>query len=91
MKQDEIDRKNIELIGYQLGEGQGKIKPSGACLACEEQESKIKPIITIDRNCLSCSTQQKVILNAFKVACLQYTPTKIMFENELYEREYLID
>ena len=28
MKQDEVDRKNIELIGYQMGEGQAKPKTS---------------------------------------------------------------
>eukprot|EP00347_Sterkiella_histriomuscorum_P010227 403377108 len=51
----------------------------------------IKSVISIDRNCLSCSGQQSVVMNAFKVACLQYQPQKVLFNNEVHERKNLID
>ena len=50
-------------------------------------------VISIDHNCLSCapSIQNELTVKAFKMACLQYEPSKVFFENSNYQRNELLE
>lgn len=77
-KQDEIDRESIALMGYKEGkEGKyGKIS---------------KPVVSIEKQCLSCTGQASVVLTAFKIACLAYSPSCVNFRDITFTRKDLID
>ena len=40
-------------------------------------------VISLDKNCLNCSTgtQNEAVMKAYKMACLQYEPSPVEFEN----------
>ncbi len=46
--------------------------------------------MTIDRSCLSCSSQSYKILSAFKLACLSYFPAPVGYQNQTLSRLDLI-
>ena len=50
-------------------------------------------IISLDTNCQTCSpsNHNEIVMKAFKIACLQYMPSQVVFENETYTREELIN
>lgn len=79
MKQDEEDRKCIQLTGM------------------HESQQSDKPLLTIDKNCLSClkssSNQQEKnrVLNAFKLACLTYNPSKVKYQSTELEKGEIIE
>lgn len=74
-KQDETDRESIALMGYKEGKN---LKSS-------------KPVVSIEKQCLSCTGQGSVVLTAFKIACLAYSPSPIIFQGITYTRKDLID
>jgi hypothetical protein len=75
MQQDEIDRESIALFG---------VKDSKAAL-------KGKAPVMIDKQCITCSGQPNFITNAFKLACLAYSPTCVLFKDVVYERAEMIE
>jgi len=47
--------------------------------------------IKVDNNCLNCSTsKQKELVTAFKLACLNYTSSKVEWANKEMEKISLI-
>lgn len=78
-QQDDVDRESIALMGYKDAKA-GKL-----------QQRSNKPIISIEKQCLSCAGQSSVVLNAFKIACLAYAPSSIIFEGETYQRKEIIE
>ena len=72
-KQDEIDRKSISLVGY-------KNK--------ETKKSKIlnKPVVSLEKNCTACINNAGIILPAFKMACLAYNSSPILYKSEYIGR-----
>ncbi len=46
--------------------------------------------ITINKNCVSCSGNALYARKAFKIACLAYYDSKVMYEGQLYDRTELI-
>jgi hypothetical protein len=48
------------------------------------------PVVRVDNRCLSCSGQAPMVLSAFKMACLQYTPSPVDHEGERHERDALL-
>lgn len=79
--QDEDDRKSIQLMG--LTQNTRHIEYN--------KDSKKSPI-TIDEKCLSCNTgTANVILKAFKVACLTYKSSNVIYKSTPYSRLNLID
>lgn len=72
--QDEEDRDSVVLMGY-------KEHPR------ENLKSKI---ISIDKSCLSCTSQNSVVLSAFKMACLQYQPSSVNYNLQPYNRKELL-
>jgi hypothetical protein len=77
--QDEIDRESISLMGYKeakLTKGLHRLP---------------RPVISIEKQCFSCTNQSSIVLNAFKIACLAYTPSQVTFQNEKYSRRELLE
>jgi len=48
------------------------------------------PVMTLDKRCLSCSGSASTVLAGFKLACLQYAPSPIMYQQGLHSRTELI-
>lgn len=42
--------------------------------------------IKVDKKCLSCSGQSSTVLSAFKLACLNYTSSKVEYQNKVLEK-----
>ena len=78
--QDELDRESIALYG---------VKDSKH--VSNRSLSLSKPSMTIDKQCLSCSGQPNFVTTAFKIACLAYSPTSILFKDTVYERSEMIE
>ncbi|OMJ92672.1 hypothetical protein SteCoe_4550 [Stentor coeruleus] len=77
--QDESDRESISLMGYK------ESKP------IKSTPKPGKAIIGLDKQCISCTGQSSVVLNAFKIACLTYTPSQVIYRNDKYTRMELYD
>ncbi|OMJ89467.1 hypothetical protein SteCoe_8365 [Stentor coeruleus] len=77
--QDEFDRESIALMGYKEAKGgKGHSKPC-------------KAVVALDKQCFSCTGQSSVVLNAFKIACLTYMPSQVIYGNDKYSRRDLYD
>jgi len=46
-------------------------------------------VVSVDKNCHSCTNPQAIVLSAFKMACLSYNPSNVNHNNSLYRREDL--
>ncbi|CAI2371779.1 unnamed protein product [Moneuplotes crassus] len=74
--QDETDREKLALMGY-------KEERPGLKTASSRQRSK--PLesngqyVNLDKQCMTCSGQSSVVMKAFKIACLAYKPTPVVF------------
>lgn len=77
-KQDEVDRESISLMGYKESKpnSKGNLK---------------KSVVSIDKLCQSCTGQTSIVLSAFKMACLAYTPSNILYSSQIFTRKELID
>jgi hypothetical protein len=75
LTQDEEDRESIALMGYKEG---------------KEARPKAK-VVTLDKQCLSCSSQSPIVVSAFKMACLAYAPTPVSYMKQTYTRQELIE
>jgi hypothetical protein len=76
INQDEEDRDGIKLSVFT----EHKPRPS----------TKSKLSISLKPECLSCTGQNSTIYSAFKIACLNYSPSDVPFNNKLYPRRELI-
>ena len=49
-------------------------------------------VIGLDANCMQCANTQnnEATVKAFKMACLSYKPSTVVFENATYTRKQLI-
>merc|ERR1719215_2332436 len=50
-----------------------------------------QPTISVDQRCLSCSGQARTVLSAFKVACLQYSPSTVNYDDRDHTRHELLE
>lgn len=48
------------------------------------------PVVRVDGRCLSCSGQAPLVLAAFKMACLQYTPSPVAHDGGQHDRRDLL-
>ena len=76
--QDELDRQSIALMGYKDSKASKTLKPQ-------------KAVIKLDKQCFSCTGQSSVVLNAFKIACLAYAPSPVLFQGEKFTRRELLE
>jgi len=49
-----------------------------------------EPVIHVDNRCASCSGQAPLVLSAFKMACLKYTPSPVEHSGTYFERGELL-
>lgn len=49
-----------------------------------------KPYISLKSDCMSCSGQNPVIMTAFKMACLNYSPSSVKYRHRTYTRKQMI-
>lgn len=77
--QDEIDRKTIQLSAYSENK--------------QSCKSVIRPKLSVSLKpeCMSCTGQGPLVYSAFKMACLNYAPSEIMYEGKNYTRQVLIE
>ena len=48
-------------------------------------------IVSLDENCSSCNGQIPYLKDQFKMACLKYAPSKVLFDGYAYDRQELIE
>ena len=68
--QDDIDRHNVYLYGINEKQIQGEDKSP----------------ITVNNNCVQCSGNAQFVKKAFKMACLNYSSSKVVFNKKEYGR-----
>lgn len=78
--QDEDDRQSIALMGYK--ENRPQSRPGSALKP---------PVMSVDKQCMSCAGQASVVLSAFKMACLAYTPSPISYRKAIFQRRELLE
>jgi hypothetical protein len=49
-----------------------------------------RPVVSVDQRCISCSGQAATVMAGFKVACLQYAPGPVNYQNRTFERKDLL-
>jgi len=47
--------------------------------------------IKVDKKCLSCSGQSNIVLSAYKLACLNYTSSKVEYQNSIRDKSYILN
>jgi len=59
-----------------------------------DDANKTRPVkvVSLDTNCQTCApgNQNEAVMKAFKLACLQYKPSPVIFEQTKFKREELI-
>ena len=81
LAQDEEDRKSLQLTGYiENKQAGGKSK------------SMLRPklSVSIKPECMSCTGQNPLVFTAFKMACLNYSPSDLQYGTKTYQRKELI-
>jgi len=105
--QDDLDRAKVALMGYkdnkpdQAPGSKGPARPQsvqgmhdhgGRTPRGREMGDETRgPVVSVDQRCLSCSGQAATVMAGFKVACLQYAPGPVMYQNRTFERKDLLD
>ena len=54
--------------------------------ATDAQNASLK----LDKQCLTWSGNSAVVLNAFKIACLAYSPSTVAYRESVYQRNDLL-
>lgn len=94
--QQEPQRARPECRGKaQVGYPAKDSTPRGGGLANTSSsaggKSQQAPVVRVDNRCLSCSGQAPLVLSAFKIACLQYTPSPVEHDGFQHDRAELLD
>ena len=79
----------IFKIIYLLTSQEEEDRQSLQLLGYSESKTQ-KPYISLKSDCMSCSGQNPTILSAFKMACLNYSPSGIKYKQRNYTRKQLI-
>ncbi|CDW71559.1 UNKNOWN [Stylonychia lemnae] len=95
---DEEDRNSISLLGVKEEIKQGKPQHNQTQILINSPNSSTNKVectqthqpIAIDRTCLSCSSQQYRVISAFKMACLSYFPSPVIYQKNEFTRKNLI-
>lgn len=93
--QDTEDREKVFLLGLRddshREESLAPASPRPAKLQPSPRRTKKtagqpQPIVKVDQRCLACSGSATTVLSAFKMACLQYNPSPVGFQEHDYTR-----
>ena len=49
-----------------------------------------REVLSLDKNCYSCSGNNSSVVNAFKMACLAYFPSPVTYKGKVFAREVLL-
>jgi hypothetical protein len=52
-----------------------------------EKNYRTKGVLTLDPICLSCTNNQTNLIKSFKMACLAYDPSNVIYRNVEFKRE----
>ena len=77
LNQDEQDRETLHLTG--LTEKKETKSPT-----------KSKQSVYLKPECLTCSGQSSLLFSAFKMACLNYYPSEVKYDQKMFSRQELI-
>ena len=82
--QDEKDKNSISLVG---------VKES---IADPNNHIKKQGVVSLDNKCVNCSnnpqaSDRAIIIQQFKMACLQYKPSCVIFNNREYSRDNILE
>ncbi|CAG9322257.1 unnamed protein product [Blepharisma stoltei] len=80
--QDEIDKESMSLMG---------IRDSPVKTSHRSSSVTKRMPVELDKVCLSCSGHANLIANAFKMACISYSPSLVPFRGCQYDRNELVD
>ena len=74
-----MDRESISLYGMakgnELSDDEGDDQPA---------------TVELQKGCMSCTGQLNFVKKAFKIACLAYQPSKILYEENVFSRKELL-
>ena len=91
-QQDELDKQSLSLVGQKKGDERHHSPESGGGKLSKDLT------VSLDPKCLNCQgnnvVEKRIILEQFKIACLQYKPSKIMVDamRSIYKsRQEVID
>jgi hypothetical protein len=102
LAQDEVDKNSVFLMGANARTDSKPADQTDQARASTrvpietslDRNNQFKPntVIALNKNCLTHSeaNHNDVIIKAFKMACLNYTPSSVEFEHNLYARRDLI-
>lgn len=94
LAQDEADKQSVHLMGVGSKEESAKASTSVPIETSLDRENQVKPtaVISLNRNCLTHSDaiHNETVIKAFKMACLNYAPSAVEFEHNLFTRTDLI-
>jgi len=95
--QDTEDREKVYLLGMRddshRDESVAPVSPGrspGKVQSSLRQKRQELPIIKVDQRCLACSGSAPTVLSCFKMACLQYNPSQVNFQENTYSRFELL-
>lgn len=96
--QDTADRDSVSLLGMQEKEAApdsmmttgSMSSPRKPPMASPGRKKLGKQVVSVDERCLACSGQATTVLKAFKVACLQYSPSPVVYSGQEYKRTDLL-
>jgi len=96
--QDTMDREHMYLLGLREEAAPKEPPPHGVeqspgsgrtkqhVIGSPRRAAKKAQIVHVDQRCLSCSGQSPTVLSAFKMACLQYKPSPVKFQDVEHTR-----
>jgi len=98
-RQEFLDWQRVSLVGYkpvsetvkqpEAGETLSKSPPKP--LKSSPRKHQDSQVISLDKRCYSCSTQSQMVMQGFKMACLQYKPSAVNFGQGSFERIEFFD
>eukprot|EP00742_Colponemidia_sp_Colp-10_P011075 GILJ01012253.1.p1 GENE.GILJ01012253.1~~GILJ01012253.1.p1 ORF type:complete len:745 (-),score=100.87 GILJ01012253.1:49-1950(-) len=94
--QEEHDRQSMHLLAYKVGDPaahavRAQTSPLSARVPSKSSSPEpIQPVLSVDKRCVSCSGQTATVMQAFKLACLHYTSTPVVYRSKTFTRPELV-
>ncbi|OMJ68755.1 hypothetical protein SteCoe_33696 [Stentor coeruleus] len=71
-------------------QNQDEIDRESIFLMGYKQKKQQNAVVSIDKRCLSCTGQSSSIISAFKLACLAYEPSSVMYHDKKFTRNEML-
>ncbi|CDW71247.1 UNKNOWN [Stylonychia lemnae] len=66
------------------------LKPKQPLLRNIMENKSSNNVVSINKDCISCSNQTAIVIKGFKMACLSYQSSPLTFKGQTYDRQGLI-